>query len=285
MSGSEKHWNRPKWLSTSLSHNLEHQLFVIKKAQKAKTMAGLAPGNDPPAAAEAAAAAAAAAGVGGGAGGAPPVGGGPPPPPVSPLALPSPISLAIWDKVAEAERAEFSDSEMRDCQLVINGNDASPGALVLMVSTGAFEPECFLTARMNSARAIPPIELVHSVGDYVVALRQADDLHGHSFAFVEDQVGDQLPSTHLEPETGGMLLAFAMSNVEVPTEAVINAHCAQVNPSVFLPSDAAGAATDLMEVCVMPLMWAPHRKGEPWGVLMLNQAKRPCAWVLTLFHP
>jgi hypothetical protein len=36
MSGSEKHWNRPKWLSTSPSHNLEHQLFVIKKAWKAK---------------------------------------------------------------------------------------------------------------------------------------------------------------------------------------------------------------------------------------------------------
>jgi hypothetical protein len=28
-----------------------------------------------------------------------------------------------------------------------------------------------------------------------------------------------------------------------------------------------------------------HRKGEPWGVLMLNQVKRPCAWVLTLFCP
>lgn len=221
-------------------------------------MADLAPGNDPLAAAEAAAAAAAAAGVGGGAGGVPPVGGGPPPPLVLPLASPSPISMAIWDKVAEAERAEFSNSEMRNYQLVVNGNNASPGALVLMVSTGAFEPKCFLTARMNSARAIPQIELIHSVGNYVVALGQADDLHGHSFAFVGDQVGDQLPSTYLEPETGGILSAFTMSNVGVPTEAVINAHYAQVNPSVFLPSDTAGVATDLMEVCMIPLMWAPY---------------------------
>ena len=226
-------------------------------------MAGLAPVNDPlaaaaQAAADAAAAAAAAAVVGGGAGGAPPVGGGPPPPLVLPLASPSPISMAIWGKVAEANREEFSNTEMRNYQHVLNGNNDDPGALVLMASTGASEPKCFLTARMNSARSVPQIELVHSVDNYVVALGQADDLHGHSFVFVGDQLGDQLPSTCLESETGGVLSAFAMSDVEVPTEAVINAHCAQVNPSVFLPSDAAGVATDLMEVCMIPLMWAPY---------------------------
>jgi hypothetical protein len=82
---------------------------------------------------------------------------------------------------------------MRIYNLVMAGNDHNPGALVLMVSTGASEPKCFLTARANSATAIPRIKLIHSVGNYVVVLGQANDFHGHAFAFVGEQVGDQLP--------------------------------------------------------------------------------------------
>ena len=168
-------------------------------------MAGLPPLDDPVAQAQADAAAAAAAlggavglgaaglgavagaagaGAGVGAGGGVP-GGNPLPPLVAmPLASPGTISRAIWSKVPEAERATFSTEEMRTYGLVMNGNHLEPGAVVLRVSTGASEPKCFLTSRLNSATAIPKIELIHSMGSYLVALGQLDDLHGQTFAFV-----------------------------------------------------------------------------------------------------
>jgi hypothetical protein len=71
------------------------------------------------------------------------------------------------------------------------------------------------------------------MGNYVVALGQADDLHGHTFAFVGDQVGDQLPSTFLEPAQGGALTAFSTVRVNVPSQAVITAHYAQAAPPSF----------------------------------------------------
>ena len=140
---------------------------------------------------------AAGAGAGGGAGGGVP-GGNPLPPLVAmPLASPGTISRAIWSKVPEAERAAFSTAEMRTYGLVMQGNYLDPGAIVLRVSTGAAEPKCFLTSRMNSATAIPKIKLrIHSMGSYLVALGQPDDLHGHTCAFVlGEQIRDQLPST------------------------------------------------------------------------------------------
>lgn len=180
----------------------------------------------------------------------------PPPAVVLPLASPSTISLAIWAKKAEGERAAFSTEEMRNYRLAKEGNN--PGALVLTVVTGAAEPKCFLTARTNSVTATPKIELIHSMGNYVVALGQADDLHGHTFAFVGDQVGNQLPSTFLEPARGGALGAFATAYVDVPSEAVVAAHYAQDHPPFFLPSTTAGVATDMIELCMIPLMWAPY---------------------------
>jgi hypothetical protein len=72
---------------------------------------------------------------------------------------------------------------------LLNGPTQNTEALALAVTTTSLEPKCFLTARENSMTAIPEIYLVHSLGNYVVALGQADDLHGHSFAFAGEQVG------------------------------------------------------------------------------------------------
>jgi hypothetical protein len=190
----------------------------------------------------------------------PPFGFPPPPLVVLPLVSPSPISIAIWAKKPEAERTAFSTTEMRNYRLALEGNNPNPGGLVLMVATGASEePKCFLTARMNSATVIPKIELIHSLGNYVVALGQPDDLHGHTFAFVGEQVGNQLPSTFLEPTGGGALAAFAIQAVDVPSAAAIDAHYAQANPPIFLPSDTPGIGKNLMDVCMIPLsMWAPY---------------------------
>jgi hypothetical protein len=46
-------------------------------------------------------------------------------------------------------------------------------------------------------------------------------------------------------------------DVQVPTEADVTAHCAQANAPIFLPSNAAGVATDVMTACMIPLMWPP----------------------------
>ena len=152
-------------------------------------MAGRPPPNDPAAqaaaSAAAAVAAAAAAGGGAGAGGGLPGGVLPPPLPAMPVASPGPVSKAIWAKRPEAERASFSTSEMRTCSQVLQGNNPDPGDLVLSVTTGSVEPECFLASRTNSANARPKIKLIHSVGARVVALGQPDDLHGQTFAFVQ----------------------------------------------------------------------------------------------------
>ena len=45
---------------------------------------------------------------------------------------------------------------------------------------------------MNLATAIPKVKLVHSMGTYVDTLGQPRD-HGRMFAFVGEQIGDQLP--------------------------------------------------------------------------------------------
>jgi hypothetical protein len=112
--------------------------------------------------------------------------------------------MAIWAKKPEAECSVLcSTSEMRDCHLIQEGNDPDPGAAVLMVSTGASAPKCFLTSRMNSVvAAILKIELIHSMGNCVVALREPDGLHGLPFAFVGKRVGVQLPSPFLESQNG-----------------------------------------------------------------------------------
>ena len=94
-------------------------------------MAALPPLNDPMAAQDAADAAVAmaaamAAGVGGGAGGFPPDGGPPPPLVPLPLASPSPIARAIWAKVPEAGRAEFSTNEMRTYHQILQGANPNP---------------------------------------------------------------------------------------------------------------------------------------------------------------
>jgi hypothetical protein len=151
-----------------------------------ETMAAQPPINDPLANAAAEAAAGAAAGPEGGACGVPLVGVPPPPLVVSPPASPSPIALAIWAKKPEAERAAFSAAEMRNYRTAQEGNYADPGEPVFLVTTGATEPKCFLTARANSDTATPKIELIHSIGTHVVALGQEDDLHGQTFAFVGD---------------------------------------------------------------------------------------------------
>jgi hypothetical protein len=147
---------------------------------------------------------------------------------------------------------------------VQEGNHTSPGELILLVATGASEPECFLTARTNSVTAIPKIELIHSMGTHALVLGQADDLHGHAFAFVGDQVGNQLPSTFLEPAGGGALVAFETINVEASSEAdVNNAHHAQANAPLFLvPSNAVGVDTDLMEVCMISLKCGHHASSQ-----------------------
>ena len=45
----------------------------------------------------------------------------------------------------------------------------------------------------------------------------------------------------------------------VPTQATIDAHYAQANPlAVFLPSDTAGEDLEPMDVCMIPLVWAPY---------------------------
>jgi hypothetical protein len=77
--------------------------------------------------------------------------------------------MAIWaKKPAAAERAAFSALEMSNCCLVHEGDNPNPGALVLLVTTGALGPKCFLAACANLAAEIPKTELIHLMGDSVV---------------------------------------------------------------------------------------------------------------------
>jgi hypothetical protein len=76
-------------------------------------------------------------------------------------------------------------------------------------------------------------------------------------AFVGDQVGEQPQQTFPEPAHGGALVALSTVNIDDPSQAVIDAHHAQAHAPVFLPSATAGVATNVMEACMIPLMWAP----------------------------
>ena len=80
------------------------------------------------------------------------------------------ISMTTWAKKPEAECVTFSTPKMSICHLAQEGNNPHPGASVLTVSSGALEPWCFLTPRMNSAMGIPKIKLIHLMGNRLVAL-------------------------------------------------------------------------------------------------------------------
>ena len=44
----------------------------------------------------------------------------------------------------------------------------------------------------------------------------------------------------------------------MPTQATIDAHYAQANPPLFLSSNTLGEDIELMDVCMISLMWAPY---------------------------
>jgi hypothetical protein len=67
-----------------------------------------------------------------------------------------------------------------------------------------------------------------------------------------------LSSTFLEPTNGGALVAFQVNEVDVPFEAMIDAHYAQATAPLFLPSTMVRNAIELMDICMIPLMWAPY---------------------------
>ena len=254
-----------KTLARLYHYNLDNQFVCLLESRKAKTMAALPPPAllivDPgdAAAAAVAAASAAAALVGGVAGQGAPLGAPPPPPALSvlPLASPGAISRAIWSKVPEALRNQHAGKEMANYLALLNGGTPHPEALALAVTTSALEPMCFLTCRETSSTAIPTIELIHSIGNYVVALGQVDDLHGHSFAFVGETTGDQLPSAFLEPAVG-IAATIVRRNVPVPDLATVRGHYAQPGASVLMPSGTGGPNADVASVCMIPLMWAPY---------------------------
>jgi hypothetical protein len=67
-----------------------------------------------------------------------------------------------------------------------------------------------------------------------------------------------LPSTFLEPQDGGALLAFGLINVEVPSAAAITAHYAQAVAPLLMPHNTVGVDAELADVCMIPLMWGPY---------------------------
>jgi hypothetical protein len=140
---------------------------------------------------------------------------------------------------------------------LLSGGTPNPEVLALAVTTSSLEPMCFLTCRETSSTAVPTIELIHSIGTYVVVLGQADDLHGHSFAFVGETTGDQLPSAFLEPDAG-VATTVVRNTVSVPDLATVQGHYAQPGASVLMPSTTVGTNAEVALVCMIPLMWAPY---------------------------
>jgi hypothetical protein len=166
--------------------------------------------------------------------------------------------MAIWSKVPDASlRNQHAGREMANYLALLNGGTPQPEILALAVTTSSLEPMCFLTCRETSSTAVPTIELIHSIGNYVVVLGQVDDLHGHSFAFVGETTGDQLPSSLLEP-TAGVATTVTRRNVPVPDLATVQGHYAQAGASVLMPSGTGGPNADVASVCMIPLMWAPY---------------------------
>ena len=125
-----------------------------------------------------------------------------------PVGSPETISRATWAKIPIGMRDQHAGEEMANYLALISGTTPNPEAVTLSIATYSFKPMCFLTARETAANGIPTIELIHSIGNYVVALGQPDNLHGHSFAFVGETVAGQLPSTFLEPAGGAPAAVF-----------------------------------------------------------------------------
>jgi hypothetical protein len=165
--------------------------------------------------------------------------------------------MAIWDKVPEGMRANHAGAEMASYLALLGGQVENPEALALAVMTTSLEPKCFLTTRMNSVTAIPRIILVHSVGNYVVTLGQADDLHGHSFAFTGEQVGNQLPSALLEPPAGAST-TLVRRDATTPSLAAVRTHYAQDGAALLMSSTTIGVNKQVAHMCMIPLMWAPY---------------------------
>jgi hypothetical protein len=140
---------------------------------------------------------------------------------------------------------------------LLGGQVENPKALALAVTMTSLEPKCFLTTRMNSVTAIPRIILVHSVGNYVVTLGQADDLHGHSFTFTGDHVGNQLPSALLKPPAGAST-TLVRRDATTPSLAAMRTHYTQDGAALLMPSTTIGVNKQVAHMCMIPLMWAPY---------------------------
>jgi hypothetical protein len=181
------------------------------------------------------------------------------PPPLGnlPQASLGPIARAIWAKVPAENRHQHAGQEMVSYTATLESGAANPESLALAVATTSVEPMCFLTSRENSPTTQPRVQLITTVGIYVVALGSVDELHGHSFAFVGEQSDDQLPSTFLEPATN-MVQAVALQNVTVPSQAVVDTHYAQENPSALMPSTTAGVVKSVARIGMVPRVWAPY---------------------------
>jgi hypothetical protein len=189
-------------------------------------------------------------------GGIPP--GNPPlPPVVLPHASPGPISRAIWSKVPEEDRDRHAGQEMANCMTTLSSGQPHPESLILAVATTSSEPMCFLTARENSSTVAPRVQLITSLGIYVIALGSTDELHGKSFAFVGEQNDDQLPSTIMEPDSH-MPPAVIRNQVVVPSKVTLRIHYQQDHPTDLMPSTTLGSNQNLSNLCMVPLMWAPY---------------------------
>jgi hypothetical protein len=101
---------------------------------------------------------------------------------VLPPASPGPIARAIWAKAPEMDRQQHAGREMANYITMLDSGAANPESLALAIATASIEPMCFLTARENGPNATPKVQLITSVGIYVVALGgSTNELHGHSF--------------------------------------------------------------------------------------------------------
>jgi hypothetical protein len=102
-------------------------------------------------------------------------------------------------------RDQHAGKEMTNYIALLTGGTQNPEDLALPVTTSSLEPMCFLTSWETLPTAIPTIELIHSIGIYVVVLGQVDDLHGSAFTFAGETTDHQLPSTFREPVGGAAL--------------------------------------------------------------------------------
>jgi hypothetical protein len=188
---------------------------------------------------------------------------------VLPLASPDPIALAIWDKVPAQSRNQHTGREMANYLKLLAGEAPHhPETLALVIRTmTSLQPKCFLTRCKSSQTVVPKVELIHSIGNYVVGPRTEGRL-AWAFNCICRGIDGKPVAVHIPSTTrrSSPLHHEAQHGYPGPGNEPWAFHSSR---GIGIDAQQYSRNTEVADMCMIPIMWAPYciKGGMPNAML------------------